>query len=64
MSENAQWIIVGLLALIVWQLHNISSRLKDRFPTEEEEDYRWSQEDPEGHWKAHEDEAESRKTDG
>jgi hypothetical protein len=61
MIENTLWIIVALLVLIAWELHKISSRLKDRFPTEKEEDYRWSQEDPQGHWEAHKDEMKSGK---
>lgn len=64
MSENALWIIVGLLALIAWELHNVSSRLRDRFPTEKEQDSKWAQEDPHGHWEAHKDEMKSGKKKG
>jgi hypothetical protein len=46
-------IIVVLLLLIWWEINKISSRLKDRFPTEEEQDYQWSLKDPAGHWEAH-----------
>jgi hypothetical protein len=56
MNEYAVWIIVGLLGLIAWEMQNISSRLKNKFPTDKEEDYRWSQEDPHGHYEAHKDE--------
>lgn len=47
------WIIVGLLTLILWCVFGISRRLKERFPTEKEEDYQWSQNDPVGHAEAH-----------
>lgn len=46
-------IIAVLLLLIFWKLSDISARLKDRFPTEKEQDYEWSQKDPMGHWEAH-----------
>lgn len=52
-------IIAGLfmiwwqLLLIWWQLSKINSRLKERFPTEKEQDYKWALEDPLGHWEAH-----------
>jgi hypothetical protein len=35
--------------------------LKDRFPTEKEQDYKWSQEDPHGHWEAHKDDESLKK---
>jgi hypothetical protein len=34
---------------------DVKGRLKEKFPTEKEEDYRWSQQDPMGHWEAHRD---------
>jgi hypothetical protein len=58
------WIIVGLLVLIAWELHSISSRLKNQFPTDKEEDYRWSQEDPQGHYEVHKDEIAPLKKEG
>ena len=45
--------IVCLLVLILWELSKINSRLKERFPTEEEQDYQWSQKDLMGHALAH-----------
>jgi hypothetical protein len=48
-------IIAVLLALILWKLNSIAGRLKERFPTAKEEDYKWSQDDPMGHWEAHKD---------
>ena len=47
-------IIAILLFLILIELGKINSRLKERFPTEKEQDYQWSQRDPMGHWEAHE----------
>jgi uncharacterized membrane protein YecN with MAPEG domain len=41
MTDNALWIIVGLLALVAWELDAIRSRLKYRFPTDEEQDSKW-----------------------
>ncbi len=38
---------------VLLRLENIDNRLKERFPTEKEEDYRWSQADPAGHYEAH-----------
>ncbi len=49
-------VIAVLLLLILWKLSKIDGRLKERFPTEKEEDYEWSQKDPMGHWKAHKEE--------
>jgi hypothetical protein len=51
--EQLLLVIAFLLLLIVWQLSRINSRLKERFPTEKEEDFAWSQKDPMGHWEAH-----------
>jgi hypothetical protein len=46
-------LIIALLTAILWVLSRIAVRLKERFPTEKEQDYKWSQEDPMGHWAAH-----------
>jgi hypothetical protein len=46
-------IIVVLLFSIDWKLMKVSARLKEKFPTEKEQDYEWSQKDPMGHWEAH-----------
>ncbi len=48
-------IIAALLLFILWELQKIGRRLKDRFPTEKEQDFAWSQRDPHGHWEAHKD---------
>lgn len=48
-------VIAGLLLMIWINVSSISKRLKERFPTEEEQDYEWSQKDPMGHWEAHKD---------
>jgi hypothetical protein len=52
-TETLLVLIVVLLVLVWWELGKINSRLKERFPTEKEQDYKWSQEDPMGHWEAH-----------
>lgn len=49
-------VIAVLLLLILWELIKIDRRLRQRFPTEKEEDYEWSQKDPMGHWGAHREE--------
>ena len=54
--ESLLGVIAALLFLILWKLQNIDSRLKDRFPTEKEQDHRLAMEDPHGHWEAHKDE--------
>jgi hypothetical protein len=46
-------ILTVLLFIIWWELSRINCRLKDRFATEREEDYKWSQADSMGHWEAH-----------
>ena len=46
-------VIAALLFLMLLQLGRIAARLKEKFPTAKEEDYQWSQNDPEGHHKAH-----------
>jgi hypothetical protein len=48
-------IIALILFLILIQVSGIAKRLRQRFPTEKEEDYDWSQKDPAGHWAAHKD---------
>jgi len=53
-------VIAVLLLLIFWKLSAISARLKERFPTEKEEDYKWSQDDPMGHYEAHKAESENK----
>ncbi len=49
-------ILLGIIAVVLvwvcWTLRNIDKRLKERLPTEKEQDYKWSQEDPMGHWEA------------
>lgn len=51
--ETLLIILAILLFLVLWEVRNISNRLKERFPTEKEQDYEWSQKDPIGHWEAH-----------
>jgi hypothetical protein len=48
-------VIVILLVLILSKVSKIEARTKERFPTEKEADYEWSQKDPAGHWEAHKD---------
>jgi len=48
-------IIVALLAMIDWKIGKIDARSRERFPTEKEADYDWSQKDPMGHYEAHKD---------
>ncbi len=55
-------VIAVLLLLILWELSKIDSRLKGRFPTEKEQDYKWSQEDPMGYWEAHKEEKQTRES--
>jgi hypothetical protein len=45
--------IAFLLLLILFELSRIGSRLKDKFPTQREQNYKWAREDPAGHWEAH-----------
>ncbi|CAN5554447.1 hypothetical protein BH10ACI4_BH10ACI4_33810 [soil metagenome] len=45
--------IAVLLLLLVIQVSGIAKRSRERFPTEKEQDYDWSQNDPAGHWEAH-----------
>lgn len=47
--ETLLAVIVVLLVLILWKLSKIDARMKERFPTEKEADYKWSQGDPMGH---------------
>ncbi len=48
-------VIAVLLFMIWWKVDNIASRLKERFPTEKEQDYELSQTDPHSHWEKHKD---------
>ena len=47
------FVIAVLLVLIFWKLSAISARLKERFPTEKEQDLEWGLKDPMGHSEAH-----------
>jgi hypothetical protein len=49
------FVIAVMLALILWKVSKIDARMKERFPTEKEADYKWSQDDPMGQWEAHKD---------
>jgi hypothetical protein len=53
-------IIAILLVFVLLELIKINRRLKNRFPTEKEQDYKWSQEDPMGHWEAHKEEKQTK----
>jgi hypothetical protein len=53
-------VIAVLLLLILWKLSTIAARLKDRFPTEKEQDYKWALKDPMGHWEAHKDDKQTK----
>ena len=46
-------VIALLLVGILGRLGKIDARLKERFPTEKEQDREWAQIDPMGHWDAH-----------
>ena len=46
-------LMVCLLVVICWEVIKINARLKDRFPTEKEQDHRWAVRDPAGHSEAH-----------
>ncbi len=67
MTHDDFSLLVGLLAgiavlllLISVQVSGIASRLKARFPTAKEEDYRWAQDDPMGHYEAHKNDKSSK----
>jgi len=53
-------IIVVLLVLILWRVNDIGKRLKEMFPTEKEQDYKMSQDDPMGHWEKHKNNKQSK----
>ncbi|MGD0468050.1 MAG: hypothetical protein ABSA54_06740 [Terriglobales bacterium] len=60
MTHKDMSFLVGLLGAIAFfllvisiQIGSIAARLKERFPTSEEEDYQWAQDDPMGHYEAH-----------
>lgn len=53
--ETLLGMIAVVLVLVLWKLHNIDGRLKDRFPTDKELDYKFAMEDPAGHYLAHKD---------
>jgi endonuclease I len=60
-SELALWIIVAFLFMISMQISGIASRLKKKFPTEEQEeqeDAAWAKKDPMGHWETHREKTE------
>jgi hypothetical protein len=54
MSVETLLIVIAILLLVILgEVGKIGRRLKERFPTEKERDYEWSQKDPMGHWEAH-----------
>jgi hypothetical protein len=59
--EGLLVIIAILLVGILWKLSAINRRLKERFPTEKEDDLKWAKADPMGHFEAHKHEYESKK---
>jgi hypothetical protein len=46
-------VIAVLLFFILLAVERISSCLKEKFPTDREEDRQWAEKDPMGHWEAH-----------
>ncbi len=52
-SQTLLAVIAVLLLLILWKVNDIADRLKERFPTEKEQNYKWAKEDPAGHYEAH-----------
>jgi hypothetical protein len=56
-------VIAVLLFMTVIQLSGIAKRSREHFPTQNEQDYDWSQNDPAGHWEAHK-EDKKKKTRG
>jgi hypothetical protein len=54
-------IIIAVLVLMIWwEVSRIAARLKDRSPTEKEQDYKWALRDPMGHWEAHKDDKKTK----
>jgi len=47
--------IILLLVFILIKVIEIGDRLRERFPTEREQDRDWAQKDPMGYWEAHRD---------
>jgi hypothetical protein len=46
-------VIAVILFVIAVQVWAISKRLRQHIPTDKEQDYDFSQNDPMGHWEAH-----------
>jgi hypothetical protein len=46
-------VIAGVLFMIWVNISSISKRLKERLPTEKEQDLEWGKNDPLGHYEAH-----------
>lgn len=51
--------IVILLLSIDYKLGKINRRMRERFPTEKEQDYDWAMKDPMGHAEAHKNDKKS-----
>jgi hypothetical protein len=51
--------LLGLIAVLLFMIWNntsaISKRMREHFPTDEEEDHDWALKDPAGHYAAHKD---------
>jgi len=49
-------VVVAILLFLIWmELRHINAHLRERLPTDTEQDHDWAVEDPMGHWEAHKD---------
>ena len=53
MTDFLLVVIAIFLFLILWYVGKINERMRERFPTEKEEDADWARKDPMGHAEAH-----------
>lgn len=54
--ERVEFLLTAITVMLIaisGQIASINKRLKQRFPTEKEEDSSWAKQDPAGHWEAH-----------
>ena len=52
-SEFCLAFIAVMMVVLVTQVSGVASRLKERFPTEKEQERQWARNDPAGYSEAH-----------
>lgn len=59
MNMNFTEILLAIIAVLLFSIDfrmgKIDRRMRERFPSDKEQDSDWAKKDPMGHWEAHKD---------